>query len=78
MSIFVSKIGEPGGSGPALATFLGGVNILASVAVWTESVKGWAALITVILGVPTSICILLYWVLKLKHEWKDKKNRSDL
>lgn len=63
---------------PATLTVLGGVNIIAQMQVWMDNLKGWAALITVLIGVPTGILIFIYWALKVQQAFKDKKNATQI
>ena len=57
---------------PSIATSLSGVWGIAQVAVWRQDIQDWAALIITVLGVPTGIFILVYWVLKVRQEWRKK------
>lgn len=58
-----------------MPTILAATAISSNAAVWMDYIKGWAAVATVVLGVPTSILILTYWFLKVRHELRedDKK-----
>lgn len=51
---------------PTVATFISGVTIFADAAVWQEQIKGWAGTITILLGAPTALCLLAYWILKTR------------
>ena len=63
---------------PHMATFFGGLQIAASVGVWLESIQGIAALITVLISVPTAILALVYCVYQVKMIIKkSKKEVSD-
>lgn len=55
---------------PTLVATATGINIFANVQVFLDNVKGWSAVVTVVLGVPTAILILAYWVLKVRKEWR--------
>lgn len=52
-----------------------GITFFANVQVWMDNVKGWAAVVTVVLGVPTAILILTYWALKVRKEWKETSDK---
>lgn len=55
---------------PVRATLFSGVPILGNVLVWLEAIKGPAAAITVLLGVPTGILVIIYWAVKIRNEVK--------
>lgn len=61
---------------PKFATFLASVNLFANVSVWMEAIKGWAAVFTVLLGVPTAILIMVYWALKVRAMWYNRSNQG--
>jgi len=61
---------------PTLATVVGLVAGGGNAAVWLDAIKGWAAVITIILGAPTALLILIYWVLKVRFEWRGRNNNS--
>ena len=50
---------------PSLATIATAAAGTANAAVWMDVIKGWAALATTVIAVPTAVCMLLYWFLKL-------------
>lgn len=57
---------------PSLATLISGTVAASNLAVWQDAIKGWAAFITVIVSVPTALAILVYWLFKIRREWKDR------
>lgn len=57
---------------PSIATLVSGTVAASNIAVWQEAIKGWAALITVIVSVPTAFAILIYWLFKIRREWLDR------
>jgi len=61
---------------PVRATLFSGVPILGNVLVWLEAIKGPAAAITVILGVPTGILVLIYWAVKIRNEIRAGKSQA--
>ena len=61
---------------PTIATLLGLVAGGGNAAVWLDAIKGWAAVITVILGAPTAFLIMVYWVLKVRHEWRNRNKEE--
>lgn len=61
---------------PSIASFISTLAIGGPAAVWMDVIKGWAAFFTVLLGVPTAILILIYWALKVRNEWKNRKDNS--
>ena len=64
---------------PTIATFIGLIAGGSNAAVWLDAIKGWAAVITVILGAPTALMIMVYWVLKVRYEWKNRnKDKNEL
>ena len=59
------------GTKPTIATALSGVNTVALLEVWRDSIQEWAAVFTLLLGVPTAVLILCYWGIKVKMLWKE-------
>lgn len=57
---------------PFYATLIGAVGLGGNAAVWMDVIKGWAALVTVVIGAPTAFFIMVYWALKLRREWKNR------
>lgn len=57
---------------PSLATLASGAVAATNLAVWQETIKGWAAFVTVVVSVPTAIAILIYWLFKIRREWIDR------
>lgn len=43
----------------------------ANVAVWRDLIQGWAAAITIVIGAPTALLILVYWYLKVRKAFKE-------
>ncbi len=63
---------------PTFATLAGVLAYGGNAAVWLDAIKGWAAVITVILGAPTALLVLIYWFMKVKREWKNRnKEKND-
>jgi hypothetical protein len=60
---------------PTIATAFSGLNIIANASVWLDAVRGTAALITLVLSVPTAFFILLYWMIKARSEWVNRPKR---
>jgi hypothetical protein len=58
---------------PQMATLLNGVQVIASIGVWAESIKGVAAVITMCLSVPIAVLSLVYWYYKVKEAIKNNK-----
>ena len=58
---------------PTFATSLSGLWAIAEIGVWQDVIKGWAALITVVIGVPTAVFICAYWALKFFKEWRNTR-----
>lgn len=56
---------------PVRATMVSGLPVLGHVLVWLEAIKGPAAAITVLLGVPTGILVIIYWAVKIRNEVRD-------
>jgi len=54
---------------PTFATYIAAAWTTAQVAVWKSVITDWAAILTIILGVPTGAFILAYWALKARKEW---------
>ena len=63
---------------PTMATVAGLIAGGGNAAVWLDAIKGWAAVLTVILGAPTAFLILIYWILKVRSEWKNRNNNSSV
>jgi hypothetical protein len=63
------------GTKPVVVTALSGVNTVALLEVWRDSIHEWAAVFTLLLGVPTAILILCYWGIKVKMLWKEYRTR---
>ena len=57
---------------PSLATVVTAMGAAGNLAVWQETIKGWAAFATVIISVPTAFAVLIYWLFKLRREWLDR------
>lgn len=55
---------------PSAASVATVVSAGSQAAVLAEIVRGWAALATVLLGVPTAALMLIYWFFKVKNEWQ--------
>jgi hypothetical protein len=53
---------------PSAATFLGATAFGSNALVLMDQIKGAAALITVVLGVPTAALILVYWGVKVYRQ----------
>lgn len=70
LAAHIDKLSD--GLKPSLATVLAAGTAAANVAVWQDTIKGWASLITVIISVPTAIVILIYWLFKMRREWMDR------
>ncbi len=52
---------------PAYATLFTSITLFADAAVWQNAIKGWAGTITILLGAPTALCLLIYWALKARE-----------
>jgi len=52
---------------PTYATIVTGVSVASQGAVWSDAIRGWASAVTVVVGVPTSILMLIYWVIKVRR-----------
>lgn len=63
---------------PAVATAGAAVTVAGEAAVWQNVIQGWAALITVVIGVPTALIILSYWLLRLRKAWKHRNDDTDI
>lgn len=63
---------------PALATVAAATSTTAQVAVITDVIQGWAAVITVVIGIPTAIMIMLYWGLKVRKAWAHRNDDTDI
>jgi hypothetical protein len=50
---------------PSAATFIGATAVGSNALVLMDQIKGAAAFLTVILGVPTAALILIYWAVKV-------------
>ena len=62
---------------PVVATAISGATLAANASVWFEAIRGWAAVATVFLGVPTAFFILVYWAIKARYmhyEWKNRRH----
>jgi hypothetical protein len=57
---------------PMWAVMLSTASSAANAITWLDHVKGWAAAATVIIGVPTAVLMLVYWILKVRHELNRK------
>jgi len=57
---------------PSFAALLATVSTVGNVAVWQDVVRGWSSLIVVVLGVPTALAMLIYWLFKVRKEWLDR------
>lgn len=57
---------------PTFATYIAALWTTAQVAVWRQVITDWAAVLTIILGVPTGAFILIYWALKARKEWVNR------
>lgn len=55
---------------PTVVNAVGAMAVGSNTLVLMEHIKGIAATITVALGVPTALLVLIYWVLKVRREWK--------
>lgn len=61
---------------PIVPTILGVVSLGGNAAVWMDAIKGWAAVATVCLGVPTAFLILVYWAFRVRSEVQNMKKES--
>ena len=57
---------------PTFATAVTAASTLGNVAVWQDVVKSWSALAVAIVAVPTAVCMLAYWALKVRAMWRDR------
>lgn len=55
---------------PTVVTTFGAMAVGSNTLVLMEHIKGIAATVTVALGVPTALLVLIYWALKVRREWK--------
>jgi hypothetical protein len=58
---------------PSIASLISTLAIGGNAAVWFDAIKGWSAVLTVIIGAPTALLIMLYWAIKVKNEWDNRK-----
>lgn len=63
---------------PLLATAAAAASSASQVAIWMDVIKGWAALITVVIGVPTAIMIMVYWAVKAKKAWLHRNDDTSV
>jgi len=61
---------------PSFATLFSVATVGSQAAVWNGYIRDWAALITIILGVPTAALALIYWYIKVKHLLSNKDKES--
>lgn len=54
-----------GGLSPLWATIATVITTAANSAVWLNEMKDWAATITIIVGAPTAVLLLIYWFIKV-------------
>lgn len=59
---------------PMFATTLGATAVGSNVLVLLEQIKGYAAVATVLLGVPTAALVLVYWAVKV---WRQLRENRD-
>ena len=59
---------------PMFATTMGATAVGSNVLVLLEQIKGYAALVTVLLGVPTAALVLIYWAVKV---WRQIRENRD-
>lgn len=57
--------GPVGGVSPIMATIATVITTAANSAVWLNEMKDWAATITIIVGAPTAVLLLIYWFIKV-------------
>lgn len=57
---------------PTFAATLTGLTTAGNIATWAEFLKGWAAVAAVVISVPTGLCMLIYWLLKARKEWRER------
>lgn len=62
---------------PMFVTLISALTISGNAAVWLDAIKGWAAVFTVALGAPTAVLVLVYWVLKVRYEWRNRNKRKE-
>lgn len=55
---------------PLPITIIGATSVGSNALVLMEQIKGVAAFITVMLGVPTAALVLAYWIIKV---WREAK-----
>jgi len=56
---------------PTMATLLGASAVGSNALVLMDQIRGIAAAVTVCLGVPTAILVLIYWAIKVWREWRN-------
>lgn len=59
---------------PMFATTMGATAVGSNILVLLEQIKGYAALVTVLLGVPTAALVLIYWAVKV---WRQIRENRD-
>lgn len=55
---------------PTVVTLFGSLAVGSNALVLLNEIKGVAAAVTVILGVPTAIFMCVYWAIKTWREWR--------
>lgn len=61
---------------PVLAAAIGAAATGGNLAVWMDLIKGWAAFFTVVIGAPTALLILCYWIIKVSKAWKFRNQKD--
>ena len=59
---------------PTVATGMSAVAVSSNTLVLLDQIKGVAAAVTVIIGVPTAILVLIYWVVKVRRQIRDNRD----
>ena len=59
---------------PTVATAIGATAVGSNALVLLEQIKGYAALVTVLLGVPTAALVLIYWAVKVWRQIRDNRD----
>ena len=63
---------------PIMATGVAVISTGSQAAVMLDIIHGWAAVITVHIGVPTAALIFAYWIIKFRKAWKHRADDVDI